>query len=68
MIPDDLPRTYCGQVSKENRKSQSHFECVACGYTANADDVASINIDRRTYGHCREEIAILEEALKDLQY
>ena len=34
----------CGHVSKENRKSQAEFQCVSCGYTANADDVGSQNI------------------------
>ena len=34
----------CGHVSRENRKTQSKFECVSCGYSANADDNASSNI------------------------
>jgi putative transposase len=34
----------CGHVSKENRKTQSAFVCVSCGYTANADLNASVNI------------------------
>jgi putative transposase len=34
----------CGHVSKDNRKTQSTFVCVVCGYTANADHVASVNI------------------------
>ena len=34
----------CGCVSKENRKSQSRFLCIACGYQANADLNASRNI------------------------
>ena len=37
----------CGHVSKENRKTQSHFECVECGYIENADKNASNNIFQR---------------------
>lgn len=39
----------CSHVSKDNRKSQSHFECVECGYTNNADIVGALNILER--GH-----------------
>jgi putative transposase len=34
----------CGHVSKENRKSQSEFECVNCGHKENADFNAAKNI------------------------
>lgn len=34
----------CGHISVENRKSQSKFECVQCGFSANADWVGSVNI------------------------
>ena len=34
----------CGHRSSENRKSQSQFACVKCGYTANADINATQNI------------------------
>jgi len=37
----------CGHVSKENRKSQSSFSCVACGHSLNADINAAINIYNR---------------------
>lgn len=36
----------CGHVSKDNRKTQSQFVCVNCGYTANADFNAANNIQR----------------------
>ena len=39
----------CKHVSKENRKSQSMFICVACGYTNNADIVGAMNI--KAAGH-----------------
>jgi putative transposase len=36
----------CGCVSKSNRPNQSTFSCVSCGYSANADTTAAINIAR----------------------
>lgn len=37
----------CGHTSKENRKTQSLFECTSCGYTENADLQACFNILQR---------------------
>ena len=37
----------CGHTAKENRKTQSDFACVDCGYTENADLVGAINILNR---------------------
>lgn len=37
----------CGHCAKENRKSQSEFLCVDCGFEANADYVGASNIRRR---------------------
>lgn len=34
----------CGHCSKSNRKSQSNFLCVKCGFSANADTNAAKNI------------------------
>ena len=34
----------CGHVAKENRQTQSRFECVECGFSENADINASRNI------------------------
>ncbi|EMO0749811.1 transposase [Escherichia coli] len=34
----------CGHTAKENRLSQSKFECQVCGYTANADVNGARNI------------------------
>jgi putative transposase len=36
----------CGNVDRENRKSQALFECVCCGYKENADLNAAKNILR----------------------
>ena len=37
----------CGHIDRRNRKSQSKFLCVSCGYSANADVNAAINIRNR---------------------
>ena len=39
----------CGHESRENRKSQAVFECVACGWAANADHNAARVIADRAY-------------------
>ena len=39
----------CHHVSKENRKTQAEFECVACFYKNHADVVAAIIILERGY-------------------
>ena len=39
----------CKNTSKENRKSQSAFECIECGFKANADWVGALNVLER--GH-----------------
>ena len=37
----------CGHIAKDNRPSQSKFRCVSCGYEANADFNAAVNIRGR---------------------
>ncbi|SIO32542.1 RNA-guided endonuclease InsQ/TnpB family protein [Nitrosomonas cryotolerans] len=39
----------CQHVSRDNRKSQSAFECTECGFKANADLVGALNVLER--GH-----------------
>ena len=39
----------CHFISAGNRKSQAVFRCIDCGYTANADTVAAMNI--KAAGH-----------------
>ena len=34
----------CRDVRRENRKTQSEFECIACDFKANADYVGSLNV------------------------
>ena len=38
---------FCGHTSQGNRPTQSQFRCLSCGFTANADYQASLNIARR---------------------
>ena len=37
----------CGRVDKANRKSQSQFACLACGFSGLADHIAACNIASR---------------------
>lgn len=37
----------CGHTGKGNRESQAVFACTSCGFTANADSVAAVNIATR---------------------
>jgi putative transposase len=37
----------CGWVNKQNRRSQSKFECGRCGFVGHADHNAAVNIARR---------------------
>ena len=36
----------CGHSEKENRKTQSRFQCVSCDFVSNADTNAAMNIRR----------------------
>ena len=47
----------CGYVSKSNRPNQSTFSCVSCGYSANADTTAAINIARAAVNQPNEHLA-----------
>jgi len=41
----------CGHVAAESRKTQSEFECVACGYCLHADvNAAKVILSRGTHG------------------
>ena len=37
----------CGYTTKDNRQTQTTFECVDCGYRNNADVVGAINVLKR---------------------
>jgi len=47
--PRNTSRTcpICGCVNKTNRRSQSVFMCVVCGFAGLADHIAAVNIARR---------------------
>ncbi|MFF8431991.1 RNA-guided endonuclease InsQ/TnpB family protein [Streptomyces sp. NPDC016566] len=52
LVPVDARNTSrtclaCGHVAKENRATQAKFECVTCGFTANADHVGATNVLNR---------------------
>ncbi|MFE1879593.1 RNA-guided endonuclease InsQ/TnpB family protein [Streptomyces diastatochromogenes] len=52
VIPVDARNTSrtcpeCGHVAKENRTTQATFECVSCGFAANADHVGARNVLHR---------------------
>jgi transposase len=51
--PKDTSRTCpkCGYVDKRNRKSQSEFLCIQCGFRSHADTVAAVIIGRRAAGN-----------------
>jgi len=42
---------FARHIAKENRLSQSEFECSACGFRENADLVGAVNVLRA--GHAR---------------
>ena len=37
----------CDNIDKKSRKTQAKFECTKCGFKANADYNASLNILKR---------------------
>jgi IS605 OrfB family transposase len=51
--PKDTSRTCpaCGCVDKWNRRSQSEFLCVGCGFGHHADTIAAVIIGRRAAGN-----------------
>lgn len=49
----------CGHASRANRPDQAHFRCVSCGYQANSDYNAALNISRKG-------LHVLSDALSDI--
>ncbi len=45
----------CGAIDSESRKSQARFNCRHCGFAANADHNAAVNILRRNTASMRME-------------
>jgi putative transposase len=52
----------CHFVSRENRKTQSAFLCIECGYQNNADVVGAINILRAGHAQLACEVSDLKIA------
>jgi len=50
----------CGYCAKANRKSQSSFRCQECGFEANADFNAAVNLKAR--GECSDALLCRSEA------
>ena len=44
----------CKHVDRKNRPTQSNFKCKKCGYEANADFNASVNIANKFYEELKE--------------
>jgi len=44
----------CGYCDKANRKNQASFKCLQCGFEANADFNAALNLEAR--GYCSEAL------------
>jgi putative transposase len=47
----------CDHVAAENRRTQQHFHCMACGFQENADLVGAINILRAGLARCACEVS-----------
>ena len=54
----------CGPTAKENRRNQEQFACTACGFEANADHNAAINIKRAGHAQlaCQANDAVTSSA------
>ncbi|MBI9089520.1 MAG: transposase [Desulfobacterium sp.] len=69
--PKNTSRTCpeCSHISGDNRKTQALFQCTECGYTANADYVAAINIRGRgikKYGGGAHRNSLLRDDISHL--
>jgi IS605 OrfB family transposase len=47
----------CGHCEKANRKSQAEFSCQRCGFAANADFNAALNISRKQWAVVNQPMA-----------
>jgi putative transposase len=47
----------CDHVAAENRRTQQHFHCIACGFQQNADWVGAINVLRAGLARCACEVS-----------
>jgi putative transposase len=58
----------CGHVSRENRRTQSKFACVKCGFEGHADVVGATNILSRGMQILRDEGRDTSDASLGMQY
>lgn len=58
----------CGCINSENRKDQEHFECVECGYKANADLNASRNIRQRVVSTVLRDELLKKDSVNSSAY
>ena len=56
----------CGYVSRSNRPTQSKFSCTSCGFSANADVNAAVNISRRAVVNQPNAVSVEAKAPKQL--
>jgi putative transposase len=57
----------CGHTEKGNRPSQAAFQCLGCGYAANADDNAACIIKKRGITHVRSDAFSIEKTPRTLK-
>jgi putative transposase len=59
VTPRNTSRTCsaCGHCEKANRKSQAEFSCQRCGFAANADYNAALNISRQQWAAVNRPMA-----------
>ena len=57
----------CGHTEPDNRPSQATFQCLNCGYAANADDNAACVIKKRGITHVRSEAFSIEKTPRTLK-
>lgn len=60
----------CGYIAKGNRKEQSKFECVQCGYKANADynaakNIADPDIESKIKSELKRQRSVMQLALAE---
>lgn len=53
----------CGSVDRNNRKTQSEFKCVECGYSDNADVNAAKNIKRLGHEPCGDNVGAVRPSV-----
>lgn len=58
----------CDYVDKGNRKTRADFLCLSCGYKANADHNAGMNIKKRTITLIKSEAFSIEKTVRKVAH